>query len=123
MKVQQSFVLSDPSLPDMPIVHVSDLFLQLTGYPRCGGWGPGLLACMLAGSLAGSLAGWLAGSWGSRCSALQHALLDTALTPRLSLAPAPPSPPTPLTLHPPCHSSTLHPHRPHPSPSTHPATP
>jgi hypothetical protein len=35
MLVQQSFVLSDPSLPDTPIVHASDLFLQLTGYPRC----------------------------------------------------------------------------------------
>jgi PAS domain-containing protein len=34
MKVQQSFVLADPSLPDTPIVHASELFLQLTGYPR-----------------------------------------------------------------------------------------
>jgi len=29
---QQNFVISDPSLPDNPIVHVSDGFLALTGY-------------------------------------------------------------------------------------------
>nr|AML76430.1 putative LOV domain-containing protein [Chaetopeltis orbicularis] len=34
LKVQQSFVLADPSLPDMPIVHASDAFLELSGYPR-----------------------------------------------------------------------------------------
>nr|AML78096.1 putative LOV domain-containing protein [Lobochlamys segnis]AML79264.1 putative LOV domain-containing protein [Oogamochlamys gigantea] len=34
LEIQQSFVLADPSLPDMPIVHVSDKFLELTGYPR-----------------------------------------------------------------------------------------
>ncbi|KAK9813291.1 hypothetical protein WJX72_011934 [[Myrmecia] bisecta] len=34
LKVQQSFVLADPSLPDMPIVHASDCFLAMTGYPR-----------------------------------------------------------------------------------------
>nr|AML76670.1 putative LOV domain-containing protein [Anemia tomentosa] len=33
-KVQQSFVLANPNLPDTPIVHASDLFLQLTGYTR-----------------------------------------------------------------------------------------
>ncbi|KAH9322865.1 hypothetical protein KI387_017504, partial [Taxus chinensis] len=33
-RIQQSFVLSDPHLPDMPIVHASNLFLQLTGYSR-----------------------------------------------------------------------------------------
>nr|AML77325.1 putative LOV domain-containing protein [Torreya nucifera] len=33
-RIQQSFVLADPHLPDMPIVHVSNLFLQLTGYSR-----------------------------------------------------------------------------------------
>nr|AML78901.1 putative LOV domain-containing protein [Pseudolycopodiella caroliniana] len=32
--IQQSFVLADPNLPDMPIVHASDLFLHLTGYSR-----------------------------------------------------------------------------------------
>nr|AML78287.1 putative LOV domain-containing protein [Lycopodium deuterodensum] len=31
-QIQQSFVLADPNLPDMPIVHASDMFLQLTGY-------------------------------------------------------------------------------------------
>jgi hypothetical protein len=30
-KIHQSFVLVDPHLPDMPIVHASNLFLQLTG--------------------------------------------------------------------------------------------
>nr|AML77408.1 putative LOV domain-containing protein [Conocephalum conicum] len=33
-RIQQSFVLADPNLPDMPIVHASDLFLHLTGYSR-----------------------------------------------------------------------------------------
>ncbi|CAM6082532.1 unnamed protein product [Calypogeia fissa] len=33
-RVQQSFVLADPHLPDTPIVHASDLFLHLTGYGR-----------------------------------------------------------------------------------------
>nr|AML76506.1 putative LOV domain-containing protein [Radula lindenbergiana] len=33
-RVQQSFVLTDPNLSDAPIVHASDLFLQLTGYKR-----------------------------------------------------------------------------------------
>lgn len=31
---QQNFVLSDPSLPDNPIVYVSDGFCRLTGYKR-----------------------------------------------------------------------------------------
>nr|AML78288.1 putative LOV domain-containing protein [Lycopodium deuterodensum] len=33
-RIQQSFVLADPKLPDMPIVHASDMFLHLTGYSR-----------------------------------------------------------------------------------------
>nr|AML79326.1 putative LOV domain-containing protein [Dendrolycopodium obscurum] len=33
-RIQQSFVLADPNLPDMPIVHASDMFLHLTGYSR-----------------------------------------------------------------------------------------
>ena len=33
-RVQQSFVISDPSLPDCPIVYASDDFLSLTGYSR-----------------------------------------------------------------------------------------
>nr|AML78944.1 putative LOV domain-containing protein [Plagiogyria japonica] len=33
-KVQQSFVLANPHLPDTPIVHASEMFLQLTGYSR-----------------------------------------------------------------------------------------
>nr|AML79113.1 putative LOV domain-containing protein [Adiantum aleuticum] len=33
-KVQQSFVLANPHLPDTPIVHASEMFLQLTGYRR-----------------------------------------------------------------------------------------
>nr|AML79428.1 putative LOV domain-containing protein [Sciadopitys verticillata] len=33
-RIQQSFVLADPHVPDMPIVHASNLFLQLTGYSR-----------------------------------------------------------------------------------------
>ncbi|MEW5302626.1 MAG: hypothetical protein WDW36_005391 [Sanguina aurantia] len=34
LDIQQSFVLMDPRLPDMPIIHASDKFLQLSGYPR-----------------------------------------------------------------------------------------
>nr|AML76797.1 putative LOV domain-containing protein [Phycella sp. BC-2016] len=33
-RIKQSFVLTDPSLPDMPIVYASDTFLNLTGYSR-----------------------------------------------------------------------------------------
>nr|AML78181.1 putative LOV domain-containing protein [Sideroxylon reclinatum] len=33
-RIKQSFVLTDPHLPDMPIVYASDAFLKLTGYPR-----------------------------------------------------------------------------------------
>nr|AML79324.1 putative LOV domain-containing protein [Dendrolycopodium obscurum] len=33
-QIQQSFVLADPNLSDMPIVHASDMFLRLTGYAR-----------------------------------------------------------------------------------------
>nr|AML76464.1 putative LOV domain-containing protein [Plagiomnium insigne] len=33
-RIQQSLVLADPSLPDTPIVHASDVFCQLTGYSR-----------------------------------------------------------------------------------------
>lgn len=33
-RIEQSFCLSDPSLPDCPIVHASDGFLKLTGYAR-----------------------------------------------------------------------------------------
>ncbi|KAI5075871.1 hypothetical protein GOP47_0009947 [Adiantum capillus-veneris] len=33
-KVQQSFVLANPHLPDTPIVHASEMFLRLTGYSR-----------------------------------------------------------------------------------------
>nr|AML76295.1 putative LOV domain-containing protein [Araucaria sp. BC-2016]AML77868.1 putative LOV domain-containing protein [Agathis robusta] len=33
-RIQQSFVLADPHLPDMPIVYASNLFLLLTGYSR-----------------------------------------------------------------------------------------
>ncbi|XP_022891599.1 protein TWIN LOV 1-like isoform X2 [Olea europaea var. sylvestris] len=32
--IKQSFVLSDPHLPDMPIVYASDSFVELTGYAR-----------------------------------------------------------------------------------------
>ncbi|KAJ4711268.1 protein TWIN LOV 1 [Melia azedarach] len=32
--IKQSFVLTDPRLPDMPIVYASDAFLRLTGYDR-----------------------------------------------------------------------------------------
>nr|AML77567.1 putative LOV domain-containing protein [Cylindrocystis cushleckae] len=34
VRIQQSFVLADPNIADTPIVHVSDVFLQLTGYSR-----------------------------------------------------------------------------------------
>ncbi|XP_038893298.1 protein TWIN LOV 1 isoform X3 [Benincasa hispida] len=34
-RIKQSFVLTDPNLPDMPIVYASDEFLKLTGYTRC----------------------------------------------------------------------------------------
>eukprot|EP00257_Ricinus_communis_P025877 XP_025013291.1 protein TWIN LOV 1 isoform X1 [Ricinus communis] len=33
-RIRQSFVLTDPHLPDMPIVYASDAFLKLTGYAR-----------------------------------------------------------------------------------------
>ncbi|KAG9134458.1 hypothetical protein Leryth_019922 [Lithospermum erythrorhizon] len=33
-RIKQSFVLTDPCLPDMPIVYASDAFLRLTGYAR-----------------------------------------------------------------------------------------
>nr|AML78238.1 putative LOV domain-containing protein [Galax urceolata] len=33
-RIKQSFVLTDPHLPDMPIVYASDAFLRLTGYAR-----------------------------------------------------------------------------------------
>ncbi|XP_038985182.1 protein TWIN LOV 1-like isoform X2 [Phoenix dactylifera] len=33
-RIKQSFVLTDPHLPDMPIVYASDEFLFLTGYSR-----------------------------------------------------------------------------------------
>lgn len=33
-RIQQNFVICDPSLPDCPIVFASDAFLELTGYPR-----------------------------------------------------------------------------------------
>nr|AML77077.1 putative LOV domain-containing protein [Greyia sutherlandii] len=33
-RIQQSFVLCDPHLPDMPIAYASDAFLSLTGYAR-----------------------------------------------------------------------------------------
>nr|AML77672.1 putative LOV domain-containing protein [Asplenium platyneuron] len=33
-KVQQSFVLANPRIPDSPIVHTSEMFLRLTGYSR-----------------------------------------------------------------------------------------
>nr|AML78756.1 putative LOV domain-containing protein [Aphanopetalum resinosum] len=33
-RIKQSFVLTDPHLPDMPIVYASDAFLKLTGYSK-----------------------------------------------------------------------------------------
>ncbi|KAG8663235.1 protein TWIN LOV 1 isoform X3 [Manihot esculenta] len=33
-RIKQSFVLTEPHLPDMPIVYASDAFLELTGYAR-----------------------------------------------------------------------------------------
>lgn len=33
-RIQQNFVISDPTLPDMPIVFASDGFLELVGYDR-----------------------------------------------------------------------------------------
>ncbi|XP_010915170.2 protein TWIN LOV 1 [Elaeis guineensis] len=33
-RIKQSFVLTDPHLPDMPIIYASDEFLSLTGYSR-----------------------------------------------------------------------------------------
>ncbi|KAI9111729.1 hypothetical protein K1719_017419 [Acacia pycnantha] len=33
-RIKQSFVLTNPHLPDMPIVYVSDAFLKLTGYVK-----------------------------------------------------------------------------------------
>ncbi|XP_068650807.1 protein TWIN LOV 1-like [Aristolochia californica] len=33
-RIKESFVLTDPHLPDMPIVYASDAFLNLTGYSK-----------------------------------------------------------------------------------------
>ena len=33
-RIQQAFVVSDPNLPDCPIVFASDAFLEMTGYSR-----------------------------------------------------------------------------------------
>nr|AML78695.1 putative LOV domain-containing protein [Nothoceros vincentianus] len=33
-RIKHSFVLVDPHLPDMPIVHANEQFLQLTGYSK-----------------------------------------------------------------------------------------
>ena len=33
-RIQQNFVISDPSLPDSPIVFASEGFLDMVGYPR-----------------------------------------------------------------------------------------
>ena len=33
-RIQQNFVISDPHLPDCPIVFASDAFMELTGYSR-----------------------------------------------------------------------------------------
>lgn len=33
-RIKQSFVLTNPHLPDMPIVYASDAFMKLTGYTR-----------------------------------------------------------------------------------------
>lgn len=33
-RIKQSFVLTDPHLPNMPIVYASDAFLKMTGYDR-----------------------------------------------------------------------------------------
>ncbi|CAI8587808.1 unnamed protein product [Vicia faba] len=33
-RIKQSFVLTNPHLPDMPIVYASDTFMKLTGYAR-----------------------------------------------------------------------------------------
>jgi PAS domain-containing protein len=46
---QQNFVLSDPSLPDNPIVYCSDGFCSLTGYKRSaviGRFGPMRSYCL-----------------------------------------------------------------------------
>ena len=37
-RIQQNFTISDPSLPDCPIVFASDSFLELTQYPRHEVW-------------------------------------------------------------------------------------
>ena len=36
LRLQHSFVLADPTQPDVPITFASEPFLQLCGYPRCG---------------------------------------------------------------------------------------
>ena len=33
-RIQQAFVISDPNLPDCPIVFTSDAFLEMTGFTR-----------------------------------------------------------------------------------------
>ena len=33
-RIQQNFVISDPSIPDCPIVFASEGFLEMVGYPR-----------------------------------------------------------------------------------------
>ncbi len=51
-RIQQNFTISDPSLPDCPIVFASDSFLELTGYPRHE---VSLLTLMLHHNVSGSL--------------------------------------------------------------------
>ena len=34
-RLRHPFVLTNPRLPDGPVVYVSPLFLRLCGYPRC----------------------------------------------------------------------------------------
>jgi PAS domain-containing protein len=43
---QQNFVLSDPSLPDNPIVYCSDGFCNLTGYKRASVIGKCVSCCV-----------------------------------------------------------------------------
>lgn len=48
-RIQQNFVISDPTLPDCPIVFASDPFLELTGYKREEVLGRNWYVCNLSG--------------------------------------------------------------------------
>jgi hypothetical protein len=63
VRIQQNFVISDPTLPDCPIVFASDAFLELTGFQREEVLGRN---CRWAGRGGGGHAGGRAGGGGRK---------------------------------------------------------